>query len=354
MRKTLLALMLLAGSGMAQANVELKSNHPESYTVVQGDTLWGISGKFLRQPWKWPEIWHANPQVRNPHLIYPGDVLNLVYIDGKPRIMLNRAESRGTIKLSPNIRKTPIAESIECIPLMSINSFLLNNRIIEAQAELNAAPYVIAGEDGRVIGGNPDRVYVRGDIEDERSYEVFRQGKAYVDPLSGAFLGINADYIATSKVVERSDDELDDERRGSEGVGTIDLERTTQEVRMGDRLFVTEQREKPSSYCPEFSAPDRDLAGVILDVPRGVELVGKYDVVTISLGTMDGLKDGTILSIYKTGDTVRDPVTGKRVKLPDEHSGEVMVFRPYERVSYAIVLEAKRQMRVMDKIRNPL
>lgn len=353
MRKTLLALMLLAGSGVAQANVELKSNHPESYTVVQGDTLWDISGKFLRQPWKWPEIWHANPQVRNPHLIYPGDTLNLVYIDGKPRIMLNRAESRGTIKLSPGIRKTPIAKSIECIPLTAINSFLLNNRIIESQGELNTAPYVIAGEDGRVIGGNPDRVYVRGDIEDELSYEVFRQGKAYVDPLSGAFLGINADYIATSKVVQRSDYELDDDRRGSEGVGTIDLARTTQEVRTGDRLFVTEERVKPSEFCPDFSAPSHDLSGVILDVPRGVALVGKLDVVTISLGTMDGLKEGSVLAIYKTGDTVRDRVTNKRVKLPDEYSGRLVVFRPYDRVSYAIVMEAERQMQVMDKVKNP-
>ena len=122
MRKSLLALLLLAASGltqtgMAQAEVQLKDGHPDRYTVVKGDTLWDISGRFLSQPWKWPEIWHANPQVENPHLIYPGDELSLVYIDGQPRLMLNRGASRGTIKLSPQVRSTPMAEAIPAIPL---------------------------------------------------------------------------------------------------------------------------------------------------------------------------------------------------------------------------------------------
>jgi nucleoid-associated protein YgaU len=131
MRKSLLALLLLAAGGLAQADVQLKDGHPDRYTVVKGDTLWDISGRFLRQPWKWPEIWHANPQVENPHLIYPGDQLSLVYIDGQPRLMLNRGESRGTIKLSPQVRSTPMAEAIPTIPLEAINSFLLSTRIID-------------------------------------------------------------------------------------------------------------------------------------------------------------------------------------------------------------------------------
>ena len=117
MRKSLVALLLLAASGLAQAQVDLREGHPDRYTVVRGDTLWDISGKFLRQPWKWPELWHANPQIQNPHLIYPGDTLSLVYVDGQPRLVLNRGESRGTIKLSPKIRSTPIAEAIPTIPL---------------------------------------------------------------------------------------------------------------------------------------------------------------------------------------------------------------------------------------------
>lgn len=351
MRKTLLALVLLAAGGIAQANVELNSNHPDQYTVVKGDTLWDISGKFLRQPWKWPEIWHANPQVKNPHLIYPGDVLSLVYIDGKPRLVLSRGDSHGTIRLSPGVRRTPMAEIIPTIPPKAINSFLLRNRIIDSERELKAAPYVLAGEDGRVLGGTPDRIYVRGDIEEEESYDIFRQGKAYIDPATGKFIGINADFIATGKVVQRTEAEQDDDRRGSTGVGTVDLVRTTQEVRGGDRLFATEERQIHPSFM--LSAPDEDVSGVILDVPRGVTQIGKYDVVTINLGYADGIKEGHTLSIYKTGETVKDRETNQLLKLPDELAGRLVVFRPYERLSYALVMEANRPMRVMDKVKSP-
>lgn len=351
MRKTLLALVLLAAGGIAQANVELNSNHPDQYTVVKGDTLWDISGKFLRQPWKWPEIWHANPQVKNPHLIYPGDVLSLVYIDGKPRLVLSRGDSHGTIRLSPGVRRTPMAEIIPTIPLEAINSFLLRNRIIDSERELKAAPYVLAGEDGRVLGGTPDRIYVRGDIEEEESYDIFRQGKAYIDPATGKFIGINADFIATGKVVQRTEAEQDDDRRGSTGVGTVDLVRTTQEVRGGDRLFATEERQIRPFFM--LSAPGEDVSGVILDVPRGVTQIGKYDVVTINLGYADGIKEGHTLSIYKTGETVKDRETNQLLKLPDELAGRLVVFRPYERLSYALVMEANRPMRVMDKVKSP-
>ena len=158
MRKSLLALLLVAAGGLAQtglvqAAVQLKEGHPDRYTVAKGDTLWDISGKFLSQPWKWPEIWHANPQVKNPHLIYPGDVLSLVYIDGQPRLMLNRGESRGTIKLSPQVRSTPLAEAIPAIPLEKINSFLLSNRIINTAEEFAQRPYVVAGNQERVVSG---------------------------------------------------------------------------------------------------------------------------------------------------------------------------------------------------------
>lgn len=139
MRKSLLALLLVAVGGLAQAAVQLKDNHPERYTVVKGDTLWDISGRFLREPWKWPELWHANPQIANPHLIYPGDTLSLVYVDGQPRLVLDRGTSRGTIKLSPTVRTTPMAEAIPTIPLEAINSFLLSNRIIDTAEQFQGA-----------------------------------------------------------------------------------------------------------------------------------------------------------------------------------------------------------------------
>ena len=136
LKQTILACLLATLSQAAMADqLRLKAGYPESYVVQKGDTLWDISGKFLSKPWKWPEIWHANPQVANPHLIYPGDRLSLVYVDGQPRIMLNRGASRGTIKLSPKVRSTPMAEAIPTIPLEAINSFLLSNRIVNTPEE---------------------------------------------------------------------------------------------------------------------------------------------------------------------------------------------------------------------------
>jgi nucleoid-associated protein YgaU len=346
MRKSLLALLLvaagsLAQAGLAQAEVQLKEGHPDRYTVVKGDTLWDISGKFLSQPWKWPELWHANPQIENPHLIYPGDTLSLVYIDGQPRLMLNRGESRGTIKLSPKVRSTPMAEAIPTIPLEAINSFLLSNRIVDTADEFNNRPYVVAGNAERVVSGAGDRIYARGMFDEGQNiYGIFRQGKVYTDPETQEFLGINADDIGGGEVVAEEGD-----------IATLNLTRSTQEVRLGDRLFPTEERAVNSIFMP--SEPATDVDGVILDVPRGVARIGQYDVVTINKGKIDGLNEGNVLAIYKTGETVRDRVTGDSVKIPDERSGLLMVFRTYEKLSYGLVLYATRDLALMDKVKNP-
>ncbi|WP_313087119.1 LysM peptidoglycan-binding domain-containing protein [Pseudomonas sp.] len=341
MRKSLLALLLVAVGGMAQAAVQLKENHPEQYTVVKGDTLWDISARFLSEPWKWPELWHANPQVENPHLIYPGDNLSLVYIDGQPRIMLNRGASRGTIKLSPTVRTTPMAEAISTIPLEAINSFLLSNRIVDSAAEFDAAPYIVAGNAERVISGSGDRVYGRGDFRDGiKVYGIFRQGKTYVDPTTEEFLGINADDVGTAELIDMEGD-----------IATMMLTRVTQEARLGDRLFPSEERAVNSTFMP--SEPKEKINGVILDVPRGVTQIGQFDVVTLNKGARDGLSVGNVLAVYKTGETVRDRVTGENVKIPDERSGLLMVFRTYDKLSYGLVLQATRSLAVMDKVRNP-
>ncbi|WP_439860316.1 LysM peptidoglycan-binding domain-containing protein [Pseudomonas sp. MBLB4136] len=341
MRKSLLALLLLAAGGLAQAEVQLKEGHPDRYTVVKGDTLWDISGRFLSQPWKWPEIWHANPQVENPHLIYPGDELSLVYVDGQPRLMLNRGESRGTIKLSPKVRVTPMAEAIPTIPLEAINSFLLSNRIVDNPEQFQSAPYVVAGNAERVVSGAGDRVYARGQFDENAPvYGIFRQGKTYIDPETQEFLGINADDIGGGEIVAEEGD-----------IGTMTLTRSTQEVRLGDRLFPTEERAINSTFMP--SEPSREVRGLILDVPRGVTQIGQFDVVTLNKGARDGLEVGNVLAVYKTGETVRDRVTGESVKIPDERAGLLMVFRTYDKLSYGLVLGATRQLAVLDKVRNP-
>lgn len=341
MRKSLLALLMLAMAGLAQAQVQLKDGYPQRYTVVRGDTLWDISGKFLRQPWQWPQLWHANPQIANPDLIYPGDSLVLGFVEGQPQLMLERGASRGTIKLSPKVRTTPVAEAIPSIPLESINSFLLTNRIMDSAEAFNAAPYIVAGNAERVLSGIGDRIYARGAFDPAQSvYGIFRQGKVYTDPETQEFLGINADNIGGGEIVATEGD-----------ISTLVLQRSREEVRLGDRLFSDEQRAVNSTFFP--SAPQSDIHGVIIDVPRGVTQIGKYDVVTLNRGTRDGLREGNVLAVYKTGETVRDRITGEQVKVPDERSGLLMVFRTYEKLSYGLILNANRSLAVMDKVGNP-
>lgn len=341
MRKSLLALLLLAFTGAVQAQVLLRDGYPQRYTVVQGDTLWDISARFLQRPWEWPHLWHANPQVADPDLIYPGDTLVLGNVDGQPRLTLERGASRGTIKLSPRVRSTPMAEAVPTIPLGAINAFLINNRIVDDPAAFDAAPYIVAGNAERVLSGIGDRIYARGRFDPAHSvYGLFRQGKTYTDPDTGEVLGINADSVGGGEIVATEGD-----------IATLNLQRSSTEVRLGDRLFSTEGHAVTSTFMP--SPPAMPVSGVILDVPRGVTQVGKFDVVTLNKGRRDGLKDGNVLAIYKTGETVRDRITGEQVKVPDEVSGLLMVVRTYEKLSYGLVLNANRSLAVMDKVRNP-
>ena len=341
MRKTLLGLLLLSMSILVQAQESVfRENHPERYQVVRGDTLWDIAGRFLNLPWKWPEIWHANPQINNPHLIYPGDIISLVYIDGQPRLMVDRGQG-GTIKLSPTVRSSAVAEAIPTIPLEAINAFLNAGRIMDDAEQLEAAPYVIGGEAESVVAGAGNRVYARGDIDETiPAFGLYRRGKAYTDPQSGDFLGIHAQEIGNADVLASERD-----------ITTLMVTRSRQEVRIGDRLLETEERAVASTFFP--SDPEDEIDGLILDVPNGVTQIGQYDVVILNKGARDNLQEGNVLAIYKTGEVVRDRVQNERVQLPDERAGLLMVFRVYDRMSYGIVLNAQRQLAIMDKIRNP-
>lgn len=186
-----------------------------------------------------------------------------------------------------------------------------------------------------------DRVFARGSFDaNQTAYGIFRQGKVYTDPETKEFLGINADDIGGGEVVATEGD-----------VTTLALQRTTQEVRLGDRLFSGEERSINSTFMP--SAPKSDIHGLILDVPRGVTQIGALDVVTLNKGRRDGLAEGNVLAVMKTGETVRDRITGERVKIPDERAGLLMVFRTYDKLSYGLVLYASRSLAVLDKVRNP-
>jgi nucleoid-associated protein YgaU len=341
MRKSLLALLLLTAGGLAQAQVLLKDGHPETYTVAKGDTLWDISGRFLSQPWKWTELWQSNPQIKNPDLIYPGDTLSLTYVNGQPRLSLNRGQFAGTIKLSPTVRSTPMAQAIPSIPLETINSFLFNNRIANDEKEFTSAPYVLAGAGESVVMGAGQSIYARGKFASQQpAYGVYRQGKTYTDPKTNEFLGINANIIGNADVVSVEGD-----------ITTLKLTRTNEEVRLGDRLFATDERAVNSNFSP--SEPATPIDGLIIDVPRGVSQIGSMDVVTINKGKRDGLVEGNVLAIIKTGETVHDRVTGESIKVPDSRGGLLMIFSTYDKISYGLVLVADRDLALQDKVVNP-
>lgn len=338
MRKLLYALaasMLLLTS-WAHAAPELRSDHPERYTVVKGDTLWDISARFLNNPWYWPEIWHVNPQVANPHLIYPGDELALVYIDGKPRV--TKVSSDRVVKLSPKVRSEPIDTPIPAIPLDAISSFLTDTRIVDVEA-LNGAPYVLEGEDGRIITGAGDRIYARGEKPAD-NVGVFRRSKEFRDPETGEFLGLEARSIARGEVIAANKDVL-----------TLRLKQSNEEVRIGDRLLVGEERRITTSFVP--SSPDSDIEAQMISVDGGVSQIGQFDVVAINRGEREGLKPGNVMAVLKSGNLVRDPVTNETIELPSERAGLMMVFQTYEKMSYGLILQATRPLSVGDKVTNP-
>lgn len=340
-----LAASLLLSLAVTAEEVQIRSDRPDSYRVTEGDTLWDISGKFLENPWMWPEIWQVNPQIDNPHLIYPGDVISLVYLDGKPRLAIERGVpttklSPGTEKLSPKIRYQPVASPIPAIPLDAIDAFLTGSRIVSPEQYTNA-PYVLAGEDARLITGAGDHLYARGQIDENVPvYGIYRKGKSFKDPVTGEFLGYQALDVGAASVAAIDGD-----------IATMNVTRTTQEILIEDRLLPSADRAVESTFYPK--APDEDINGVIMTVEGGVTQVGRMNVVAINRGSRESIRAGDILAILKDGPIVPDRVTGKSVKLPDEKAGILMVFRVFEKMSFGIVLDATRPLAINDKVVNP-
>ncbi len=341
MKKLLLGgLLALACVFSAFADVlTLKPDHPDTYVVKKGDTLWDISNVFLKSPWLWPQLWHVNPQVKNPNLIYPGDALNLVYIDGKPQLVLSRG-SGGDVKLEPEIRSTPIARAIPAIPLEAVNAFLNHGRIV-APGVLEGAPYVLMGKEGHIVTGAGDEIYGRGKFDpNNTSYGVFRKGQTFVDPDTQEVLGVEALDIGLAKLLSTERD-----------VATLSLNRSTQEIRRSDRLLPEEEHAINANFFP--SAPEQDLKGKLLAVEGGVTQIGTMNVVIIDKGAREGIKEGNLLAIYKAGEVISDPVNNDVVKTPDFRAGLLMVFRVFDKVSYGLVLRAERPLKVGDSVRNP-
>ncbi len=335
---TTVCAALLTGSLIA-ADVVLNPSHPESYLVVKGDTLWDISARFLRDPWLWPEVWYVNPQVANPHLIYPGDTLNLVYVDGKPQI---RRASDGTVRLSPQVRTESLDNAIPTIPMDAIKQFLTRAIVVE-KGELDDAPYVVQSADEHVVTGAGDRVYVRGiENRDFAVYDIFEPRGPYIDPDTDEVLGYEALYVGTGPVQSYGDP------------ATLKLLSTSREVRVGDRLRPADRSEVMNHFQPH--AVPSGTEGHIISVIDGVSEIGQFNVVALDLGERDGMEVGHVMRVFQRGDVIRDTVSGKsgdKVKLPDEDAGIVMVFKTFEKVSYGLIMSATRAIHINDFVRSP-
>jgi hypothetical protein len=353
--RPLAGLCLWLCGAFAQAdNIELNPAHPDRYTVVKGDTLWDIAGKFLSRPWQWSEIWHNNPAIKNPDLIYPGDILVLSYVDGKPQVQIEtpsepssssqqaRFDVPSEPRLSPRVRSTPIEQAIPAIPMNAIRQFLSRPRVMGVD-ELNDAPYVVAFAGEHIVGGAGNRIYVRA-IEDgaPNTYTVFRQGAPYKDAETGEILGYEAIYIGDSRLEQTGDP------------ATLFLDHTELETRIGDRLLPVEQEQFRLSFQPHASKTR--LRGHIIGVLNGVSQIGQYSIVALDKGTADGIEVGHVMEILQQGRPVRDIVStmpGETVITPNERAGLLMIFRPYERISYALVMQATRALHVLDAVQTP-
>jgi hypothetical protein len=341
-------LVAVAGSSFAQSQrpdrLQLNDNIPLTYIVKKGDTLWDISAIYLSEPWRWPELWDSNPQVDNPHLIYPGDVLTLRWENGRPRLVRGDVQD---VRLSPQIRSESINQAIAPIPRDQIEPFLRGNRIVMPE-DYEAAPYVIAGDAKRLISALGDRIYARGEMDlAEQTYGLLREGQLVVDPVTDEVLGLQVADIGTATLLSGL---ASDPSAGA--VKTLEVTRVTEEVRISDRLFPQLQGVVDAFFYPQAPAVSIENAFMVA-VDRGVSQIGALDIVTINRGAREGLRRGDVLAIYQTGDVVKDPIEGDWVELPDVRAGVVMVFAVYEKASYALVLSASRPLAVGDKVKNP-
>ncbi|MEO5573818.1 MAG: LysM domain-containing protein [Gammaproteobacteria bacterium] len=374
-----LLAVVITMSSVAADTITLAPGHPDRYVVVKGDTLWDISGRFLSQPWRWPQVWKVNPQIKNPNLIYPGDVIALNYRNGVPELTLERGGSKrgDTVKLSPEVRSEPLDQAIPTIPPDAIQQFLTQTRPV-ALEEMQGASYIVANAGERLASAAGEKIYARGvgskpkpsDLNARESaqlteaqsaaapitpaapgtrYGIFRLGDPYYNlttpierPTKEDLLGYEGIYVGEA-VLETAGDPA-----------TLLITRSRREALIGDRLLPLEERAINQNFFPH--PPTQPIEGSIVSVVDGVTRIGQYQAVALNLGTQHGVEPGHVFAVFQRGAKVRDDVSEERndtVQLPDEPAGIVMVFRTFERVSYALVMEASKPLRLYDVVRNP-
>ncbi len=317
--------------------VSLRKDAPLRYVVKKGDTLWAIAGYFLRAPWQWPALWYDNPYIHNPHLIYPGDVLKLVWVNGRPRL----TEAAGVERLQPHVRESPLQQAAPAIPYAAIRDFLNGPRLVDAD-EIDKAPYVVAFTDAHLIGAEGDGIFVKHLPSDAAAvWALVHIGKAYHDADSGALLGYEA--IPTGRTV------LDTPGKPA----TMRITDSDRETRIGDRLLPITAEDFHAEFVPH--APKGAIDGSIISVFGGLKAVGQHQIVTLDRGGSGGLDAGTVLRIMQAGRMVPDPhgPAGSSVRLPPQPAGLLMVFKVSPHLSYALVMNETRSVHVLDRVAAP-
>ena len=358
---------------VAQAGVplsELATNAPDNYTVKSGDTLWAISGMFLKSAWRWPELWGMNlNEIRNPHRIYPGQQLVLERVNGRARLRMARASTEGppteTIRVSPRVRYESVNDGI--LPTLKaslIEPFLAEPIIVDQNGLLSAAR-IVATQEGRVLVTRGDRAYARGNVETplldapgkQQAYRIFRNATPLKDPTSGEVLGYEAQYVGKALLVSSESTQTVTDKNGKQASevtpATIDIVAAKEEMRVGDRLVAEPERELVN-YTPH--APSGKVDGRIVSVyGSAVVNAAQNQVVVINRGTRDGMERGLVLAILKDGERLVDKTDARAtmLKLPDERNGLLMVFRTFDRLSYALVLDIRDGVKVGDRLVNP-
>jgi len=354
---------IATGSG-----IPLSADAPDRYTVKKGDTLWDIAKVFLRDPWYWPEIWYVNPQVKNPHLIYPGDVLALVSIDGRLQVSVAERGSEGAAaeeaaesgavtgpmrsgsgtRLSPSVRSQPITAAVTAIPYSAIAAFLGKPGLLTKE-QVKSGPYIVGVRDSHLIGGEDHDLYARGirNAAEGSRYNIVHVDEPLRDPQSHKVLGYRSIFVGTGTVTAPGT------------VAKLRANTTVREALRGDKVFA-EDLSIALDFIPHPVADN--MQGAIMAVD-GVYMAGKYNVVALNRGNKQGLEPGHVLAINQKGETVTDRYKnggkqsywsiGKKVKLPNERVGLVMVFKTYERMSYGLIMEATHPVRVGDLVGAP-
>jgi hypothetical protein len=344
----------VTSSGPAPDAGIINPNAPKSYVVKRGDTLWGIASMFLKDPWLWPEVWYINPQIANPHLIYPGDTLSLAYgADGRPQIRLTQGGSGA--RLDPRLRTDPLDGAIPTIPYQAIAAFLSRPSLLTPE-QVKDAPYVLAFRDQHEVAGSGNELYIRKlNGTSNARYSIVHVGPPLRDPDDGKVIGYQGMYTGTA-MVSKVDGEI---------TKAVLLDSARETLR-GDKVLPSDN-EVPLNFQP--AAPRGTVNGQIIAVVDGTDLIGQFQIVAINRGQRDGIANGTVLAVDQKGARVADTYAGgasftrgkqdvntsfaKRVQLPDERIGTVLVFRTFNRMAYALVLGATDTIALHDVVHNP-